>query len=70
MFDETLKLPHDRSRCGIRVLSLCALRGGGILTGCEDKFARVFSDAGVELLKLEHGCAVNSVALLGGLLEF
>ena len=37
-----------------------------MLTGCGDNFARVFSDAGVELLKLQHGGWVNSVCALPG----
>ena len=58
---ETLKLEH-----GDRVLSVCALPGGRMLTGCQDNFARVFSDAGAELLKLEHGGRVWSVCDLPG----
>ena len=37
-----------------------------MLTGCTDGFARVFSDAGVELLKLQHDDWVRSVCALPG----
>ena len=66
---ETLKLPHGNWWSSGAVFSVCALPDGRMLTGCCDKFARVFSDAGVELLKLQHGSTVSSVcALPGGLM--
>ena len=40
--------------------SVCALPGGRMLTGCSGTtFARVFSDDGVELLKLQHDLPVR-----------
>ena len=45
-------------------MSVCALPDGRLLTGSEDKFARVFSDTGAELLKMQHGGSVQSVCAL------
>ena len=59
VFDETLKVQH-----GFTVLSVCALPDGRLLTGSMDKFARVFSDTGVELFKVEHDHWVWSVCAL------
>ena len=50
VFDETLKMQHGGS-----VLSVCALPDGRLLTGSADNFARVFSDTGAELFKMQHG---------------
>ena len=63
---ETLKLPHGNWWSSGAVFSVCALPDGRMLTGCCDKFARVFSDAGVELLKLQHGSTVSSVCAFPG----
>ena len=66
MFDETLKVKHGGrpvwSVCS--VLSVCALPDGRLLTGSADNFARVFSDNGAELFKMQHGHWVFSVCAL------